>query len=656
MSSHQGRLRWSLFIVLVSAALMITGSNFSHHLPPHQWSAAFFSPDVTQIQQIVMHFSLAPRVMVALLVGAGLGLAGTLFQQVLRNPLAEPATLGVAAGAQLGMVVATLFFLPGEWMALCGAVVAALLVFSLSWKTRLSPVTLILAGLVIGLFSSALNAVLVLFNHQQLQSLFLWSSGSLNQQDWQVVWFLVPRVLLVFAISLLLLRPMTLLGLDDGVARNLGVSLSVTRLVILGVAVILSAQLVSVVGIIGFIGLFSPILARLCGARHLLARIIWSMLFGAALLWLTDQSVQFMRSEGQEIPTGAATALLGAPLLLWLLPRLQIGTSLPVLYPSRVKTVEAERLRYWYAGGVLLLIFMATVAFCFGQGATGWHWSWGEDLMSLLPWRWPRIVAALAAGMMLAMAGTLVQKLTGNPMASPEVLGISSGAACGVVVMLFFVPGNTLAWLLPAGTLGAMITLMIILFVSSRGGFSSQRLLLAGVALSTAFTTLVSLLLASGDLRMAGLLTWLAGSTYHVTPAYAVTALGIAIGLSALFPLCLRWLTILPLGAATAQAVGVPVGPSRFTILILASALTAASTLIVGPLSFVGLMAPHIARMMGFQKAKTQLIMSAIIGATLMLFADWLGRMLLFPMQIPAGLLATFIGAPYFIYLLYKQQ
>jgi iron complex transport system permease protein len=172
--------------------------------------------------------------------------------------------------------------------------------------------------------------------------------------------------------------------------------------------------------------------------------------------------------------------------------------------------------------------------------------------------------------------------------------------------------------------------------------------------LSTAFATLLMLLLASGDPRMAGLLTWISGSTYQIDALQAKRTLIIAAILLALVPLCRRWLTILPLGGATARAVGVALTPSRLALLLLAACLTAAATLTIGPLSFVGLMAPHIARMLGFRRALPQQVMAALLGGGLMVAADWCGRMLSFPDQIPAGLLATFIGAPYFIYLLRK--
>ena len=123
-----------------------------------------------------------------------------------------------------------------------------------------------------------------------------------------------------------------------------------------------------------------------------------------------------------------------------------------------------------------------------------------------------------------------------------------------------------------------------------------------------------------------------------------------------LVPLCRRWLTILPLGGEAARAVGMALTPSRVALLLLAAGLTAAATLTIGPLSFVGLMAPHIARMMGFRRTMPQMVMAGLIGGLLLVFADWCGRMMMFPYQIPAGLLSTFIGAPYFIYLLRKQS
>ncbi|EPG4959369.1 TPA: Fe(3+)-hydroxamate ABC transporter permease FhuB [Citrobacter amalonaticus] len=659
MSQRIARFPALLLALLFIVAVGLTWTNFTVALPRTQWQQALWSPDIDVIEQMIFHYSLLPRLVISLLVGAGLGLVGVLFQQVLRNPLAEPTTLGVATGAQLGMTVTTLWAIPGvmagQFAALVGACIVGALVFGVAWGKRLSPVTLILAGLVVSLYCGAINQLLVIFHHDQLQSMFLWSTGTLTQTDWGGVQRLWPQLLGGVMLTLLLLRPLTLMGLDDGVARNLGLALSLARLAALTLAIVLSALLVNAVGIIGFIGLFAPLLAKMLGARRLLARLMLAPLIGALILWLSDQVILWLTRVWMEVSTGSVTALIGAPLLLWLLPRLRSMSAPDMNVSDRVTTERQHVLGYALIGGVLLLIG-AYVALSLGRDAQGWSWASGVQLEELMPWRWPRILAAMIAGVMLAVAGCIIQRLTGNPMASPEVLGISSGAAFGVVLMLFLVPGDAFGWLLPAGSLGAAATLLIIMIAAGRGGFSPHRMLLAGMALSTAFTMLLMMLQASGDPRMAGVLTWISGSTYNATGQQVLhTGVVMAI-LLAITPLCRRWLTILPLGGDTARAVGIALTPSRVGLLLLAASLTAAATMTIGPLSFVGLMAPHIARMLGFRRTMPHIVMSALAGGLLLIFADWCGRMVLFPYQIPAGILSTFIGAPYFIYLLRKQS
>ncbi|WP_270502194.1 Fe(3+)-hydroxamate ABC transporter permease FhuB [Kluyvera ascorbata] len=648
-----------LLLALFILALALTWFNFNLALPNALWFQAMRQPDINAIDQMLFHYSLLPRLAISLLVGAGLGLVGVLFQQVLRNPLAEPTTLGVATGAQLGMTITTLWAIPGvltsQFAALAGACIVGALVFGVAWGKRLSPVTLILAGLVVSLYCGAINQLMVIFHHDQLQSMFLWSTGTLTQTDWSVVQRLWPQLLGGVMLTLLLLRPLTLMGLDDGVARNLGLALSLARLGALTLAIVISAFLVNAVGIIGFIGLFAPLLAKMLGARRLLSRLMLAPLIGALILWLSDQLILWLTRVWMEVSTGSVTALIGAPLLLWLLPRLR-SMSAPSMNASDSVANERQNVQWFALGGLVILLAAMFVALSLGRDAHSWHWASGTLLDELAQWRWPRIASALIAGVMLAVAGCIIQRLTGNPMASPEVLGISSGAAFGVVLMLFVVPGNAFGWLLPAGSLGAAVTLLIILIAAGRGGFSPHRMLLAGMALSTAFTMLLMMLQASGDPRMAQILTWISGSTYNATGEQVVQSAIAMVILLLLVPLCRRWLTILPLGGETARSIGMALSPARIGLLLLAAGLTAAATLTIGPLSFVGLMAPHIARMMGFRRTMPHIVISALIGGLMLVFADWCGRMLMFPYQVPAGLLSTFIGAPYFIYLLRKQS
>jgi iron complex transport system permease protein len=180
--------------------------------------------------------------------------------------------------------------------------------------------------------------------------------------------------------------------------------------------------------------------------------------------------------------------------------------------------------------------------------------------------------------------------------------------------------------------------------------------LLVGVAVSMVLSAVAALLTISGDPRLQTVLVWMTGSTYLVSAGSAVVAAVTAAVVLPAVHLAARWLEILPLGEASARALGLPLARVRFVLLGLIAVLTAVATLIVGPLSFVGLMAPQIARQLGMARATPHLVCAALAGGLLMIVADWLGRVLMFPFQIPAGLLATLIGAPWFMVLLRRPR
>ncbi len=602
-------------------------------------------------EALVRHYSWWPRLAMALLAGGGLALAGVLMQQVLRNPLAAPTTLGVASGANLALMAATLLA-PGlllagrEWVALAGGGGAMALVFALTWRRGLSPAVVVLAGLVVNLYAGALGMVLLLFHQETLKGLLIWGAGSLAQNGWDDAAFLAPRLLLGGLAAWLLLRPLTVLELDDASARSLGISLKHLRLAGLGLAVFLTGCVVSVVGVVGFIGLAAPNIVRLAGARRLGARLAWSTLLGALLLATTDLLLQrFAGTLPTLIPTGATTAALGAPLLLWLIPRLRLEAGRP---PAATALAPRHPAPGRLAAGLALGLAAATLlALLLGQAAGGWFASLDE---AVLAWRWPRLLAAAGSGVMLAIAGTLIQRLTANPMASPEVLGISGGSAIALIAALFLLPAPGNLTLVAAGTLGALASLAVLVMLNRRSGFVPERLLLSGVAITALFDAVRAIVLAGGDPRGQQVIAWLSGSTYYVDPVSATLVAGLAMVLGLAARPFARWLDILPLGAATAAALGVRVERARLALLLLVALLTACATLVVGPLSFVGLLAPHMARLAGFSRARAHLLGAALIGALLMVLADWLGRQLLFPAEIPAGLVASLLGGAYFMW------
>jgi iron complex transport system permease protein len=418
MNARISPLAILLLTGLLVAAFALSIVNLNVALPA-QWRQALWQPDIDNIAQMLFHYSLLPRLAISLLVGAGLGLVGVLFQQVLRNPLAEPTTLGVATGAQLGMTVTTLWAIPGvlasQFAALAGACLVGALVFGVSWGKRLSPVTLILAGLVVSLYCGALNQLMVIFHHDQLQSMFLWSTGTLTQTDWSVVQRLWPQLLGGAILTLLLLRPLTLMGLDDGVARNLG-----WRCLWRAWRADAGDRHQRAAGERGRdYRLYRPVRAA-AGENARRPSTAAAPAAGGAD-WRADpvafdQIILWLSRVWREVSTGSVTALIGAPLLLWLLPRLR-SISAPVMNGGDKVLAERHHVRglRWAACDAAA---GAPVALAFGRDAHGWHWASGDLLEQLMPWRWPRVLSALFAGVMLAVAGCIIQRLTGNPMAS----------------------------------------------------------------------------------------------------------------------------------------------------------------------------------------------------------------------------------------------
>ncbi|MBZ9558226.1 Fe(3+)-hydroxamate ABC transporter permease FhuB [Halomonas coralii] len=615
---------------------------------------ALLSPSFETVDQLLLHYAWWPRLSIALLAGGGLALAGVLLQQVLRNPLASPTTLGVASGANLALMAATLLT-PGlltvgrEWIALAGGGLAVGLVFTLAWRRGLAPIVVVLAGLVVNLYLGALSTALLLFNPDALSGLLIWGAGSLAQNGWDGVATLWPRLAIAGLLAVFLLRPLAVLELDDASARSLGVSLKYLRLAGLVLAVFMTASVVSVVGIIGFIGLAAPNIVRLAGARRLGERLLWGTLLGAVLLATTDLLLQhFLGGLPILIPTGAVTGALGAPLLMWLIPRLRLhGNQAP--QPGGVAASRHPGPGRLITRLAIALLLAVGLGLLLGQGMHGWY-GLSPDNWEVLQWRVPRVLAAAASGLMLAVAGTLLQRLSANPMASPEVLGISGGCAIALILGIFLLPSPSSGMLVGVGTLGALATLLVLVLLNGRSGFVPEQLLLTGVAIGALFDALRSVILSAGDPRGQQVIAWLSGSTYYVdlTSALVVGTLATVLTLCAL-PLT-RWLDILPLGAPTSRALGITLDRARLLLLLLVALLTACATLVVGPLSFVGLLAPHMARLLGLARAYQHLLGAALVGMLLMVLADWVGRQIIFPFDMPAGLIASLIGGAYFMW------
>jgi iron complex transport system permease protein len=314
-------------------------------------------------------------------------------------------------------------------------------------------------------------------------------------------------------------------------------------------------------------------------------------------------------------------------------------------------------LRTSAAIAIVVLGLLLALGILVGRSPSGgWQILWADGWDQVMTWRLPRVVAAVCAGALLGVAGLILQRLTNNEMASPEVLGVSAGAILAVALSLFVFdgPGNVSQSI--SATVGGLAVLAAIIVLGRRSGFAPERVLLVGIALNALIDAIVGVLSATGDPRAILLLGWMAGSTGGMMPADAARAGLATVTLIPVSLLAVRWLAILPLGGPQAMALGVPLARSRFLLLLLAAVLTATATLIVGPLTFVGLMAPHIVLALGIRQPLPALLSAAAAGGGLMTAADWLARTVAFPLQLPTGLVAATVGAPFLMVLLSRRS
>ena len=650
-----------MVLLAAALALILWGIAAQGLLPVAEWPAWPFRPDTMSLDQIRLAFGLMPRGVIALIAGAVLGLSGAILQVVLRNPVADPTTLGISAGAQLALVMATILapgvLEIGRWpVAMAGAIAATALVMAIGARRAFAPVTMVIAGMLVGMTASAVATAITLARGEYLLSLVIWNGGSLVQQDWSGVRALAWVLVFGAVTAGLLARPLRVLSLGAEGARGLGLNVALVRLAAVAVAAVLAAAVSAELGLIAFVGLAAPALARTMGLRGIGPLLAVSPLIGALILSVCDGVVLSIAGQGGEMfPTGALTGLIGGPLLIWLLPRLRGST------PPGTEAAEGPAPRSRHPGRILaalalVLVVSALVLVWIGRVPGGWAVLDAESFAAFLPMRLPRLIAAAAAGGALALAGAVLQRLTANPIASPEVLGVSGGAALGYAGTVFAVAAPTAVMLGAGSMLGGALALGLVALFTARRDMPAERVLLAGIAVSAFASAVLAAIMAAGDARSWQILGWLSGSSSAVGMGAALGLAGMALALWVAALGTRRWLAVLPLGYGVAGGLGLPLRRARLVLIALAGLATGAATILVGPLSFVGLIAPHLARRMGLARPGDAVTGAALIGALLMLAADFGARMAGFPYELPLGLFASLIGAPWLIWLMMRRR
>jgi iron complex transport system permease protein len=266
--------------------------------------------------------------------------------------------------------------------------------------------------------------------------------------------------------------------------------------------------------------------------------------------------------------------------------------------------------------------------------------------------RLPRAVAAFAVGALLLLAGALMQVLLRNPLADPYVLGLSGGAACGALAALL---AGAAALATPAAFAGALVsTALVFGLARGTGAWAPTRLLLTGVVIAAGWGALIVLILAiAPEAQVRGMLFWLIGDlsgTAHGGAALA--ALGVLLAIALFFS---RDATLLARGDATAASLGVPVRSVTAALHALAASATAVAVTVAGSVGFVGLVIPHVVRLLIGNDQRWLLPAAALAGGALLTFADTVARTIVAPAQLPVGVLTALIGVPLFLWLLRRS-
>lgn len=273
----------------------------------------------------------------------------------------------------------------------------------------------------------------------------------------------------------------------------------------------------------------------------------------------------------------------------------------------------------------------------------------------IMDMRLPRIIVAMFVGASLAISGALLQAVMRNPLADPGITGVSSGASLVAIVVMIYFP--QLYGILPLmAFLGAILACVMVFALSWDNGLNSLRIILAGIAVNAIFLGATSLLSILNSDKIQGVLLWINGSLAYrgwneVKYLVPYSVMGMILSL-----FCIKGANLLALGDDVAINLGVNVNKTRIFISLVAVFLAGISTSIVGIIGFLGLIVPHICRLIVGYDYKYVIPMSAIWGASLLLLADTLARYIARPIELPVGVIMSMIGGPFFLFLLRRRK
>ena len=315
----------------------------------------------------------------------------------------------------------------------------------------------------------------------------------------------------------------------------------------------------------------------------------------------------------------------------------------------------------FYVGTLSLMVLLFGLSIRLGTYTLSFEEIWAafqpddKNYFTLMEYRLPRAVLAILLGGALAISGVLVQSVVRNPLASPDILGINNAAGLVAVSVLMFLPNLAFYWMPIFAFLGGVLS-FVILWVVCGFNFRPIKMAIIGVALSALWAAISHYLMLTNPVEINTAMLWLTGSLWGRSWSYLNVVLPWLVVLLPLPFIFCRDLDTLGLGENKASTLGVTVNKVQISVLVLAVALSTTAVAICGPIAFLGLVAPHLARRLVGGRHRTLLPAALIIGALLLQLSDILARVIDPPTELPAGILTAIIGAPYFFYLLMRTK
>ena len=481
-----------------------------------------------------------PRTLLGLTVGAALGLSGTILQGVTRNPLADPGIMGINAGAAAAVVLGVTFLGVSPagasvWLAFLGAAIAMIVVYGVASFGRegATPVKLALAGAAVTAGLASLTTAMVMTDVDALDAMRFWQVGSLAGRYMPVFWQTLPFIVVGSVIAIGCGRALNGLALGEDVAIALGQRVRLTRFVLFATVALLCGAATAACGPIVFVGLVVPHLARMvCGPDYRWI-LPYALVLTPIVLLLADIVGRVVIAPS-DLQVGVVLGVLGAPAFIALVRRrdLTIAVSLDHALPTTLRPTEVRRsvvadrasrhrrtiLITTGLGGIAMCLFVLTMM------VGSFPISAPDVLASLLhlrsdesidfvvrELRFPTAATGLGVGLALGVAGLIFQRLLANPLASPDLVGVSSGASLFAIGSIILV-GWSSAGVSLAALVGALVSCGLVYVLTWRDGISGFRFILIGIGVSEFMLSIVGYLIARADISDAReAMTWLVG-------------------------------------------------------------------------------------------------------------------------------------------------